>query len=203
MDNTVAKQSFLPTGNSHIAKSATWFWLKRPTLRWGTLRNQWVHFRRTYFCNAMIYCILFPCQINIHFTCVSNVIILSLMCFWQTHVFYQSLITSWHTFPVHHYWFMSGRSVLPVYFISIKLFAISEKWVTFFPARNCYQLPSSWGGVASFSVKILNCHISRTRRTRIPVFSLNLDLVKYIIYAKNHTILHKWTVCIWSLFGIS
>ena len=117
--------------------------------------------------------------------------------------FYQSLITSWHTFPVHHYWRMSGRSVLPVYFVSIKLFAISEKWVTFFPARNCYQLPSSWGGVASFSVKFLNCHISRTRRTRIPVFSLNLDLVKYIIYAKNHTILHKSTVCIWSLFGIS
>ena len=74
------------------------------------------------------------------------------------------------------------------------------KWVTFFHARNCYELPSSWSGVTSFPVKTLNCHISRTRHPRIPVFALNWDLFTSILYTKNRAISPTWTLRIWSLF---
>ena len=37
-------------------------------------------------------------------------------------------------------------------------------------------------------MKTLNCHIFRTRHTRIPVFVLNWDLVTSILYTKNRAI---------------
>ena len=75
-----------------------------------------------------------------------------------------------------------------------------RKWVAFFPARNCKELPSSWSGVTSFPVKTLNCHISRTRHTGIPVFALNWDLVTSILYTKHRANLSKGTLGIWPLF---
>ena len=46
-------------------------------------------------------------------------------------------------------------------------------------------------------MKTLNCHISRTRHTRIPVFVLNWDLVTSILYTKNRAISSTGTWRIW------
>ena len=62
-------------------------------------------------------------------------------------------------FIISH-WLLSLRSVLSVCHISIN--HLLWKWVAFFPARNCKELPSSWSGVTSFPVKTLNCHIYRS-----------------------------------------
>ena len=98
-------------------------------------------------------------------------------------------------FTISH-WLLSLRSVLSVCHISIN--HLQCKWVAFFPARNSYELPSSWSGVTSFPVKTLNCHISRT--TRIPVFALNWDLVTSILYTKTRAISSTGTLRIWPLF---
>ena len=95
-------------------------------------------------------------------------------------------------------WLLSLRSVLSICHISINHLWL--KWVTFFPARNCYELPSSCSGVTFFLVKTLHCHISRTKHTRIPVFALNWDLVISILCTKNHAISSKGTLRIWPLF---
>ena len=117
---------------------------------------------------------------------------------YQTHGF-RLLITSWHIFhfTISH-WLLSLLSVLSVCHISIN--HLLRKWVAFFPARNCKELPSSWSGVTSFPVKTLNCHISRTRHTGIPVFALNWDLVTSILYAKYRANSSKGTLGIWPLF---
>ena len=95
-------------------------------------------------------------------------------------------------------WLLSLLSVLSVCHISIN--HLLRKWVAFFPARNCKELPSSWSGVTSFPVKTLNCHISRTRHTGIPVFALNWDLVTSILYTKHRANSSKGTLGIWPLF---
>ena len=98
----------------------------------------------------------------------------------------------------YSHWLLSLRSVLSVCHISIN--HLYWKWVAFFPARNCKELPSSWSGVTSFPVQTLNCHISRTGHTWIPVFTLNWDRVTSIIYTTNRTISSTGTLCIWPLF---
>ena len=100
-------------------------------------------------------------------------------------------------FTISH-WLLSLLSVLSVCHISIN--HLLRKWVAFFPARNCKELPSSWSGVTSFPVKTLNCHISRTRHTGIPVFALNWDLVTSILYTKHRANSSKRTLGIWPLF---
>ena len=59
---------------------------------------------------------------------------------------------------------------------------------------------STWRGVTSLPVKTLNCHISRTRHTSIPVFVLNWDQVTSILYTKNRAISSTETWRIWPLF---
>ena len=49
-------------------------------------------------------------------------------------------------------------------------------------------------------MKTLNCHISRTRHTRIPSFTLNWDLVPSILYTKHHAISSTETLLIWLVF---
>ena len=109
------------------------------------------------------------------------------------------LITSWHIFPVHHFtlahFFAFSRICLSYVNKSFVM-----KRVTFFPALNCYELPSSWSGVTSFPVKTLNSHISRTRHIKIPVFAFNRDLVTFILYTKNRMISSTGTLHIWPLF---
>ena len=100
-------------------------------------------------------------------------------------------------FTISH-WLLSLRSVLSVCLISIN--HLWWKWVAFFPAWNCKELPSSWSGVTSFPVKTLNCHISRTRHTGISVFALNWDLITSILCTKNRAISSTGTLCIWPLF---
>ena len=109
------------------------------------------------------------------------------------------LITSWHIFPVHHF------TLAPFFAFSLICLSYINKsfimiWVAFFPARNCYELPSSWSWVTSFPMKTLNCHISRTRHTKIPVFALRWDLVSSILYTKNHAVSSTGTLRIWPLF---
>ena len=84
------------------------------------------------------------------------------------------IVTHISSSPLHIGSFLCVQSYICSSYIN-KSFVI--KWVTFFRAQNCYELPSLWSGVTSFPVKTLNCHISRTRPTRIPVFALNWDLV--------------------------
>ena len=67
--------------------------------------------------------------------------------------------------------------------------------------RNCYELPSPWSGITSFPVKTLNCHISRTGHTRIPVFALNWDLVTSILYTKIARI-HRRELCVFGPYLI-
>ena len=90
-------------------------------------------------------------------------------------------------FTISH-WLLSLLSVLSVCHISIN--HLLRKWVAFFHARNYKELPSSWSGVTSFPVKTLNCHISRTRHTGIPVFAINWDLVTSI-YTPNIARIHQ------------
>ena len=59
---------------------------------------------------------------------------------------------------------------------------------------------STWRGVTSLPVKTLNCHISRTRHTSIPVYVLNWDQVTSILYTKNRAISSTETWRIWPLF---
>ena len=99
-------------------------------------------------------------------------------------------------FTISH-WPLSLRSVLSVCHISIN--HLYRKWVVFFPARNCSELPSAWSGVTSFPVQTLRCHISGTRQTGIPVFALNWDRVTSILYTKNRAISSTGTLCIWPL----
>ena len=54
--------------------------------------------------------------------------------------------------------------------------------------------------VTSFPAKSLNCHISRTRQTRFPLFALNWDLVSRILCTKNHVISYRGTLRIWPVF---
>ena len=90
-------------------------------------------------------------------------------------------------FTISH-WFISLRSVLCLSCIN-KSFVI--KWVSFSPAQNCYELPSSWSGVSSFLVKTLNCHISRIRHTRISVFGLNWESNHiHSIHQKSRDFIH-------------
>ena len=91
-------------------------------------------------------------------------------------------------------WLLRLRSVLSACHISIN--HLSWTGVTFFPVRNCYELPSSWSGVTSFPVKNLNCHISRTRHTRIPVFAFNWYLVTSILYIKKIARFHSQELCV-------
>ena len=96
------------------------------------------------------------------------------------------------------YWLLFVRSFLSVFIYQWN--NLQWKWVTFYPGRNCNQLPSSWSGVTSFRVETLNCHISRIRSTRIPAFLLNLDLVTTILYTKIHAISSSGTLRIWPVF---
>ena len=100
-------------------------------------------------------------------------------------------------FTISH-WLLSLRSVLSVCHISLN--HLLWKWVAFYPARNCKELPSTWSGVTSFPVKTLNCHISRTWHTWILVFALNWDLFTSILYTKNRANSSKGTLGIWPLF---
>ena len=161
-------------------------------------------FRTMCFYNPMKYCILLPFHMNTNFLnvfktspfftyCVPNIAT------WSYHVVF---ICSSHRdtnvqFIISHL-LLSLRSVLSVCHISIN--RLKWKWAAFFPARNCYELPSSWSGVTSFPAKNLNCPISRTRHTRIPVFALNWDLVTSIPYTKNRAISSTGTLRIWPLF---
>ena len=100
------------------------------------------------------------------------------------------------TYSVHHF------TLAPFFAFSlICLSYINQsfvmKWVTLFPARNCYELPSSWNGVTSFPMKTLNWHISRTRHTRISVFALNGDLVTSILNTKKF---HPGKLCVSGLY---
>ena len=66
------------------------------------------------------------------------------------------------------------------------------------------QLPPSprvaGSAVTSFPAKTLNCHISRTRHTRIPLFARNWGLVTPMLYTKNHAISSTEIVRIWPVF---
>ena len=114
------------------------------------------------------------------------------MCSRQTNGFCQSLITSWHIFPVHHYWLRSVRSFLSVNCISIQLSAMKMSYLL----PRAILLPVTLFMTQSYLLLSENFAISRTRRTRIPVFALNLDLVKNIVYTKNHILFNMWTVLI-------
>ena len=111
---------------------------------------------------------------------------------------FRLLITSWHIFPFH-YFTLAPFFAFSLIFCHISINHLLRKWVAFFPARNCKELPSSWSGVTSFPVKTLNCHISRTRHTGIPVFALNWDLVTSILYTKHRANSSKGTLGIWPL----
>ena len=111
------------------------------------------------------------------------------------------VITSWHIFPVHPFTlapFFAFRLICLSYINKSFVMKISYLLPrAFFTARNCYELPSTWRGVTSLPMKTLNCHISRTRPTSIPVFVLNSDLVTSILYTKNRAISSTGT---WPLF---
>ena len=156
-----------------------------------------------WFYNPMKYCILLPLHMNINFLkvlktppfcpyCVPNIATWS----YQTRGFHL-LITSWHICPVHHFTFDPFFA-----FSLICLSYINKSSVMKMSYRlpRAKLLPSSWSGVTSFPVKTLNCPISRTRHTRIPVFALNWDLVTSIIYIKNRAISLTGSLRIWPLF---
>ena len=136
----------------------------------------------------MKYCILLPFHMNVKFLnvfktspscpyCVPDITTWS----YQTRGFHL-LITSWHIFPVHHF------TLAPSFAFSLICLSYINKS---FVIKMSYLLPrekllsSSCSGVTFFPVKTLNCHISRTKRPRIPVFALNWDLVTSILYTKN------------------
>ena len=109
------------------------------------------------------------------------------------------LIISWHIFPVHYFtlapFFVFSLTCLSyinksfVMKVSCLLPRAKLQRVTFFVKRS-YLLPA----------KTLNCHISRTRHTGIPVFAVIWDLVTPILYTKDHAISSMGTLCIWPLF---
>ena len=153
----------------------------------------------------MKYCILLSFHINIKFL---NVFQASPFCpyrvpdiatwSYQTRVFHL-LITSWHIFPVHHY------SLAHFFAFSlIRLSCINKSFVTrmsyLLPRAKFQRVTLAWSRVTSFPVKTLNCHISRTMHTGIPVYAVNWDLVTSILYAKNRSISSTGTLCIWPLF---
>ena len=179
--------------------------LKGSTSTWSTRRNQLVYFRTTCFYNPMKYCILLSFHINVK---ILNVFQTSPFCpyrvpyiaMWsyQTRVFHL-LITSLHILPVHYF------TLAPFFAFSFfRLSYINKSFVTrmsyLLPCAKFQRVTSSWSGVTSFPVKTLNCHISRTRPTGIPMFAVNWDLVTSILYTKNRTISSTGTLCNWPLF---
>ena len=104
-----------------------------------------------------------------------------------------------HIIPVHHSLLtpFCASSLICLPYIN-KIICNDNELHVFFPVRNCYHLPPSWSGVTSLPVKILNCHISWTRHTTIPLLALNLDLVTFLLYIKTYAILCTGTLCIWS-----
>ena len=155
--------------------------------------------------NTMKYCILLSFHMTIKFL---NVFQTSPFCpyrvpdiatwSYQTRGFVcSSHRDTYFHFTISH-WLLSLLSVLSVCHISIN--HLLWKLVAFYPAQNCKELPSSWSGVTFFPVKTLNCHISRTRHTGIPVFALNWDLVTPILYIKHRANSSKGTLGIWPLF---
>ena len=154
---------------------------------------------------SMKYCIFLPLHIDIKFLmCFKRhqsvpIVFLTSLCGCIRHVVFicSSHRDTFFQFTISQ-WFLSLRSVLSVCHTSIKHFW--WKWVTFFPARNCYELPSSGSGVTSFPVKTLNCHISQTRHTRIPSFALNWNIVSSILCTKNRAISSPGALRVWPLF---
>ena len=70
-----------------------------------------------------------------------------------------------------------------------KAIQFQHKHSNLLPHRQYPPSPRVAGSaVTSFPAKTLNCHISRTRYTRIPLFALNWDLLSTIVYTKNHAI---------------
>ena len=148
----------------------------------------------------MKYCILSSFHMNIKFLNVFQTSPLCPYCVpdiatWshQTRGFHL-LITSWHIFPVHYFTWAP--------FVAFSLICLSYinksfvmKMSCLLPAQNCKELPSSWSGVTSFPVKTLNCHISRTRHTRIPVFALDWDSVT-LFYTPKIMRFHQRELCV-------
>ena len=138
--------------------------LKGSTSTWSTLRSQLVYFRTTCFYNPMKYCILLSFHININFLDVFQT---SPFCpyqvpdiatwSYQTRVFHL-LITSWHiSSSLFH--IGSFRCVQSNPFVIYQKIICNENELPSSP-REISELPSSWSGVTSFPVNILNCHIS-------------------------------------------
>ena len=105
------------------------------------------------------------------------------------------------TFPVHFFTLAPffAFSLICLSYINKSFIMKMNKWVAFFPARNCkvtffmkrsYLLPR----------ENFNCHISRTRHTGIPVFAFRWYLVTSILYTKNRANSWKGTWGIWPLF---
>ena len=130
------------------------------------------------------------------FKCVSNAAILFLLFYWHRHVVraYQRrgihlVITSWHIFPVHPFTlapFFAFRLICLSYIN--KSFVMKMSYLLHRAKLLRVTSSSTWRGVTSLPVKTLNCHISRTRHTSIPVFVLNCDQVTSILYTKNRAI---------------
>ena len=109
---------------------------------------------------------------------------------------YHLLITSWHLFAVHHF------TLAPFFAFSLICLSYINKWVVMkmsclLPRAKLLRVTffMKW----SYLLPRENCHISRTRHTRIPVFAFNWDLVKPILYIKNRTISSTGTLRIWPL----
>ena len=134
-------------------------------------------------------CILLPFHTNIKFLnelkmspscpyCVCDIATWS----YQTRGFHL-LITSWYIFPVHHF------TLAPLFAPSLICLLYTNKP---FVMKMSYLLPRvkllrvtffmKWSYL--FPRENSNCHISRTRQTRIPVLALNWDLVTSILYTK-------------------
>ena len=95
----------------------------------------------------------------------------------------------WHIFPVHPFTlapFFAFRLICLSYIN--KSFVMKMSYLLHRAKLLRVTSSSTWRGITSLPVKTLNCHISRTRHTSIPVFVLNCDQVTSILYTKNRAI---------------
>ena len=82
-----------------------------------------------------------------------------------------------------------------------KLLSFNTSTVTFFlTVGNLLPRESRVVQLPPSPRKLKNCHISRTRQPRIPLFACNVELVSPILYTKNHAIASTGTLRIWPVF---
>ena len=131
------------------------------------------------------------------------------MCLWQFNIHYASnSIFSGATLQdyicllvqITNRWYVRNHFISNV-LKKTKAIQFQHKHSNLLPRRQQPPSPRVAGtAVTSFPAKSLNCHISRTRHTRIPLFAPNWDLVSPILYTKNHVISYTGTLRIWPVF---